>query len=136
MSTVSQQEALVFVMVTMAAADSNLSERELSRIGNLVDTLPVFDGYSRDQLVDTANRCTAILNEPNGLDKILGIIREGVPERLHDTAYAVGTEIAAADLHVEQEELRFLQMLRDELDLDKLVVAAIERSARARFRLP
>ena len=135
MSTISQQEALVFVMVTMAAADSNLSERELARIGNIVDTLPVFDGYSRDQLVDTANRCTEILNEPSGLDQILGIVHGALSERLYDTAYAVATEIAAADLHVEQEELRFLQMLRDELDLDKLVVAAIERSARARFRL-
>ena len=135
MNTISQQEALVYIMVTMAAADSSLSERELSRIGNVVDTLPVFAGYSRDQLVETANDCTAILNDPSGLDRILEIVQDVLPERLHDTAYAVATEIAAADLHVEQEELRFLQLLRDEFDLDKLVVAAIERSARARFRL-
>ena len=44
-------------------------------------------------------------------------------------------EVAAADLHVEQEELRFLQMLRDRLELDKLLVAAIERSARVRYRI-
>ncbi|WP_421854185.1 tellurite resistance TerB family protein [Oricola sp.] len=135
MNTISQQEALVYIMVTMAAADSSLSERELSRIGNVVDTLPVFAGYSRDQLVETANDCTAILNDPSGLDRILEIVQDVLPERLHDTAYAVATEIAAADLHVEQEELQFLQLLRDEFDLDKLVVAAIERSARARFRL-
>ena len=41
--------------------------------------------------------------------------------------------MAAADLHVEQEELRFLQMLRDALDLDPLTIAAIERGARARY---
>ena len=46
----------------------------------------------------------------------------------------VTVEVAAADLHVEQEELRFLQMLRDRLDLDKLAIAAIERSARVRYR--
>jgi uncharacterized membrane protein YebE (DUF533 family) len=135
MSKISEQEALVYVMVTMAAADSNLSERELAGIGNLVDTLPIFDGYSRDQLVESANICTGILNEPNGIDEILKIVKNALSERLYDTAYAVGIEVAAADLHVEQEELRFLQMLRDELNLDKLVVAAIERSARARFRL-
>jgi tellurite resistance protein len=136
MSTLSTQEALVFVMVTMAAADSNLSERELSRIGNTVDTLPIFDGYSRDQLVETANRCTAILNEPSGIDQILGMVKASLTERLYDTAYAVAIEIASADLHAEQEELRLLQILRDEFELDNLVAAAIERSARARFRLP
>ena len=136
MSTLSQQEALAFIMVTMAAADTTLTDRELARIGNTVDTLPVFNGYSRDDLVETANRCTAILNEPSGLDEILGMVKENLPERLWDTAYAVAVEIAAADLHAEQEELRFLQILRDELELDNLVTAAIERSARARFRLP
>jgi uncharacterized tellurite resistance protein B-like protein len=136
MSAISQQEALVFIMVTMAAADSALSERELARIGNVVDTLPVFDGYSRDQLVETANRCTAIFSEPSGIDQILGMAKASLPDRLYDTAYAVAIEIASADLHASQEELRFLQILRDELELDNLVAAAIERSARARFRLP
>jgi tellurite resistance protein len=135
MSTISQQEALVFIMVTMAAADTTLTDRELARIGNTVDTLPVFAGFSRDQLVETANRCTGILNEPSGLDQILGMVKASLPERLYDTAYAVAVEIASADLHAEQEELRFLQIMRDEFELDNLVSAAIERSARARFRL-
>ena len=98
--------------------------------------MPVFDGFTRDQLVETANRCTAIINEPSGLDRILGMVKEALPERLYDTAYAVAVEVAAADLHAEQEELRLLQILRDEFELDALVSAAIERSARARFRLP
>lgn len=136
MSTLSQAEALAFIMVTMAAADTTLTERELARIGNTVDTLPIFDGFTRDQLVEAANRCTAIINEPSGLDQILAMVKSSLPERLYDTAYAVAVEIASADLHAEQEELRFLQILRDELDLDNLVAAAIERSARARFRLP
>jgi len=37
-------------------------------------------------------------------------------------------------LHVEQEELEFLQLMRDLWNLDELSVAAIERSARVRFR--
>lgn len=136
MSTISQQEALVYIMVTMAAADTTLTDRELARIGNTVDTLPIFDGFTRDDLVATANRVTEIINEPAGLDQILATVKDALPERLHDTAYAVAVEVAAADLHAEQEELRFLQILRDEFELDALVSAAIERSARARFRLP
>ena len=58
-----------------------------------------------------------------------------LPPRLHETAYALAVEVAAVDLHVEQEELRFLQILRDALNLDPLAIAAIERGARARYRV-
>ena len=57
-----------------------------------------------------------------------------LPAKLYDTAYALGVEVAAADLHVEKEELRILQLLRDRFKLDKLTVAAIERGAIARHR--
>jgi hypothetical protein len=62
------------------------------------------------------------------------VIANTLVPRLYETAYALAVEVAAADLHVEQEELRFLQLLRDRLDLDKLTVAAIEHGARVRYR--
>ncbi|MFK8033768.1 MAG: Tellurite resistance protein TerB, partial [Hyphomicrobiales bacterium] len=40
----------------------------------------------------------------------------------------------AADGKLEREEVRLLQMIRNRLNLDRLTVAAIERSAIARFR--
>ena len=43
-------------------------------------------------------------------------------------------EVAASDVDVKQEELVFLQMLEDRFALDKLAVAAIEHSARVRYR--
>ena len=61
-------------------------------------------------------------------------MHDALPHNLYDTAYALAVEIAAADLHVEQEELRLLQLLRDRLGLDKLTCAAIERGAMARYR--
>jgi hypothetical protein len=66
---------------------------------------------------------------------VLDIIATSLPTKFYDTAYALAVEVAAADLHVGQEELRFLQLLRDRLDLDKLAVAAIEHSARVRHRI-
>jgi len=39
-----------------------------------------------------------------------------------------------ADLRVVREEIRFLARLRDTLELDKLVTAALERSAAARYQ--
>ncbi|PYE86638.1 tellurite resistance TerB family protein [Phyllobacterium leguminum] len=134
MSKISPQDALVYIMVTTSAADTRMTDAELSSIGNIVTRLPVFRGFDSSRLPELAARCYALLEDEDGLDRILDIAHGALPERLYDTAYALAVEIAAADLHVEQEELLFLQMLRDRWTLDELTVAAIERSARVRFR--
>lgn len=129
----SQQEALIYAMVTLSAADSRMTDPELAKIGDIVRGLPIFGDFDPEKLVPTAEACGAILQEEDGLDRVLEVVA-ALPTRLHETAYALVVEVAAVDLHVEQEELRFLQMLRDRLALDALTVAAIERGARARYR--
>ncbi len=132
---VSVQEALLYVMVTMSAADSAMPDNELHSIGDLVKALPVFAGFDGDSIVKVAQACGELLQDPEGLDNILDLIAESLPQRLYDTAYALAVEVAAADGDVPEEELRLLELLRDRLSLDKLTVAAIERSAQARFRV-
>ncbi len=132
--SVTPHDALIYVMVTMSAVDSTMTDNELKKIGDIVQSLPIFDGYDRDALVATSRAASAILAEEDGLDALLDIVADTLPRKLHDTAYALAVEVAAVDLSVAQEELRFLQMLRDRLNLDKLTVAALERSAMARYR--
>ncbi len=134
MKTISPQDALVYIMVTTSAADTRMTDAELESIGNVVRRLPVFRGFDTARLPQLANACYELLADEDGLEKILDLAHAVLPEKLYDTAYALAVEVAAADLHVEQEELAFLQMLRDRWTLDELTVAAIERSARVRFR--
>lgn len=134
MKQISPQDALVYIMVTISAADTTMTDAELASIGNVVSRLPVFRGFDRARLPKLASDCYALLADEDGLDKILDLAQAALPEPLFDTAYALAVEVAAADLHVEQEELEFLQMMRDRWALDELTVAAIERSARVRFR--
>ena len=65
---------------------------------------------------------------------MLDLIADGLPERLHETAYVLAAEVAATDLRVKVEEVRFLELLAERLKLDKLVCAALERAARARHQ--
>lgn len=130
---ISPQEALIYVMVTMSAVDRSMDDAELQKIGQIVETLPAFKEYNSEDLVASSRACGEKLAADNGLNDTLELIRNTLPPRLRETAYALAVEVAAADLHVEQEELRFLQLLRDRLDLDKLTIAAIERGARARY---
>jgi tellurite resistance protein len=125
-------EALIYTMVTMSAVDRAMTDAELARIGEIVSNLPIFAEYDADRLVQTSETCGEILSQANGLQQVLQLIRSALPKKLRETAYAVALEVAAADLNVWPEETRFLEMLRDSLELDKLTTAAIERGIRAR----
>jgi len=131
---VSHHEALIFAMVTMSAVDRTMTDSELKKIGDVVQSMPVFEDFDEQRLITVAETCGEILQADDGLATILEMIRTCIPKKLHETAYAFSVEVAAADLHVEPEEVRFLQMLRDKLGIDKLTTAAIERGARARHR--
>ena len=132
--TMSRHEALVYIMVMMSAVDRAMTDAELERIGRLTSSLPVFEGFDEHRLLHIAGECTTLLGGPEGLDIALEVVREALPARYFDTAYALAVELAAADLFIRQEEIRLLQLLRDRLGLDKLTCAAIERGAMARLR--
>jgi len=123
--------ALIYVMVLMAAADSDMTDRELLMIGDLVQHLPVFRDFDAEKVVSVAEQCADILDAEGGLDAVLGLIEQALPEGLRDTAYAIACDIAAADGAVAQEELRLLEMIRHRLDVDRLTAAAIERGIAA-----
>lgn len=131
---ITHHEALIYVMVTMAAVDSTITDLELARIGSIVSHLPIFEDFNTDGLVPASTQVGEILGEDGGLDTVLATVATALPDKLYETAYALAVEIAAADLEIAQEELRFLQMLRDVFNLDRLTTAAIEVGARARHR--
>jgi len=133
-SPITIQDALIYIMVTMSAVDRSMTDAELGQIGDITRTVPIFNDFNEERLLRVSRDCGAILSEQDGLDTVLLIVHDALPHNLYDTAYALAVEIAAADLHVEQEELRLLQLLRDRLGLDKLTCAAIERGAMARYR--
>jgi tellurite resistance protein len=135
MSSPSVHEALIYIMVVMSAADRDMTDEELVRIGNIVRTWPVFVDFDEERLVDVAQDCQKLLQQEDGLGRVLSAVRTVVPKRLHDTAYALAFEVAAVDLEMRLEELRILQMLRENLAIEPSIVEAIERAAKARHRM-
>lgn len=129
---ISHQTAIIYAMVLVSASDAKMTDSELLTIGDVITHFPVFRDFPRDRLMIVAEECAAILVDPEGLDAVLGLIEEGLPDKLHETAYAAAVEVAAADEVVNQEELRVLERLRHRLEIERLFAGAIERSARAR----
>ncbi len=129
----SPQDALVALMVAVSVADSELRTSEMLAIQQLVNQLPVFSGYDIDRVKTVSQTVFDLIEEEDGLDALLGLVREALPHRLHETAYTLACDVAAADGKLMQAELRLLEDIRHELELDRLHAAAIERAARARF---
>jgi hypothetical protein len=126
--------ALIYMMVIVSAAESNLNDRELEVIGSIIRRLPVFRDFDRQTLPVVLNGCTEALARDDGLEETLQEINAALPAKLHETAYAIACDLVAADGSASQEELSILELIRHRLNVDRLTAAAIERGARARFQ--
>jgi len=135
MKAISHHTALIYTMVIVSAADGSMSEKELKIIGELTKVLPSFQGFDHSRLLAVCQECAQILQEPDGADAVMGLIDEGLPDVLHETAYWVALEVALADRRIALEEVRMLDALRRRLEIDKLTAAAIERGARAKYQV-
>lgn len=130
--SLSAQDCLVALMVAVSVSDENIGTAELIKIQSSVNILPIFADYDEDRLSTISKTVFDLFEQEDGLDALFGLIKEALPERLHETAYALACDIAAADGTLEETELRLLEEIRYELEIDRLHAAAIERGARAR----
>ncbi len=128
----SPQDCLVALMIAISASDEEIRTTELVKITAAVNILPVFADYDADRLKTISQTVFDLFEQEDGLDALFGLVRDNLPERLNETAYALACDVAAADGHLEETELRLLEEMRYELNIDRLHAAAIERGARAR----
>ncbi|MEO9683276.1 MAG: tellurite resistance TerB family protein [Tateyamaria sp.] len=126
------QDALVALMIAVSASDEDIRTVELVKINASVNHLPVFADYDLDRLNVTAQTVFDLFEQEDGLDALFGLVRDALPAHLNETAYALACDVAAADGSLEEAELRLLEEIRYELEIDRLHAAAIERGSRAR----
>jgi len=128
----SPQDCLVAVMIAVSASDEDIRTAELVKIQTAVNNLPIFGAYDLDRMQVMAQTVFDLFSVEEGLDALFGLVRDNLPEHLFETAYALACDVAAADGTLQETELRLLEEIRYELDIDRLHAAAIERGARAR----
>ena len=126
------EDALTALMIAVSASDEDIRTAELVKINNAINNLPVFANYDAARLPRVSRMVFDLLEQEDGLEALFGLIREALPERLFETAYALSCDVAAADGAIDQPEARMLEEIRYELNIDRLHAAAIERGARAR----
>ena len=130
--SLSPQDALAAVMIAVSASDEHMRTAELVAINRMVNQMPAFHGYDPDRIRQVSQTVFDLFEEEEGLDALFGLIRDALPARLIETAYAMACDVASADGSVRQLELEMLEEIRDQLAVDRLHAAAIEWGARVR----
>lgn len=130
----SSQDCLVAIMIAVSASDETIRMSELLTIQQQVNMLPVFAGYDVDRIQTISQTVFELFEDEDGLDALFGLVRDGLDKGLYETAYAFACDVAAADGLAGEAEIRLLEEIRYELNIDRLPAAAIERAARARYR--
>ena len=128
----SPQDCLVAIMIATSASDETIRTAELLAIQREVNHLPVFSDYDLDRMKGVAATVFELFEREDGLDLLFARVRANLPQRLFESAYAMACDVAASDGKRGETELRMLEEIRHELDIDRLHAAAIERGARAR----
>jgi tellurite resistance protein len=126
------EDCLIALMMAVSASDENIRTSELVTIDAIVNHLPVFANYDADRIKQVSQTVFDLFAVEDGLDALFGLIRENLPDKLYETAYALACDVAVADGRLREQELRLLEEIRYELSIDRLHAAAIERGARAR----
>ena len=130
--SMSPPDALIAVMIAVSASDEQMRTAELVAIQRIVNHIPVFLGYDSDRISVIAQTVFDLFEEEDGIAALFGLIRDALPERLNETAYALACDVASADGLLKEVELRMLEEVREELQIDRLHAAAIEWGARVR----
>jgi hypothetical protein len=130
----SPQDALVAVMLAVSVADETIRTSELVQISNLVENLPIFADYDQASSRRWAPWCWASSSARTASTACSPSCAATCPSgcgRRPTLWPATSPPPTAAS---PTPEGRMLEEIRDELGLDRLHAAAIERGARARFQ--
>ena len=133
-AVLSAQDALIAVMIATSSVDADQSDAELLTIEAEINSLPAFADYDHSRIPGINALVADLFDEDDGVEALIGLVREALPERFNETAYALACDIAAADGKVNISEMRFLESVRHDLKVGRLASAAIERGARARHQ--
>ena len=129
--------ALIYGMILASASGENgVDDKALATINTVCTYLPIFEDFNRKEMDEISASCVEILTTENGIELIFSMVEEMLPENLYETFYALAVEIICVHSTATQEELKLLEIIRHRFNIDRLIAAAIERGAKARYFPP
>jgi tellurite resistance protein len=103
-------EAFAAIALVAVAVDGHLSEAEIRTISTTLSRMQLFRSYPNEVLGRMFEKLATIMQR-QGTDTLLRAAISALPYELHETAFAVATDIVLADGEVTDEEETILNWL-------------------------
>jgi tellurite resistance protein len=125
--TFSPTEAMSALVLSIVIVDGDLADEEVRLIIHSLGRMQLFRSYSEDMLINLLNKAMGTLKR-RGFKKVLDAAVESLPHYLHETAFAVATDLVLADGEVTEEEENVLTYLSQTLNVSENTAQEIVRS--------
>lgn len=112
----SKEEAFVAVSLVSVAADGVITEEEARGLFVQLYRMKMFSGYNDNQMSSMFNKLINIIKK-KGMDSLVVMAKESLPEDMKATAFAVATDLALADGEIAEEEKMLLTKIQQSLGI-------------------
>ncbi len=112
----SKEEAFSAVSLVSVAADGVITEEEARGLFVQLYRMKMFSGYNDNQMSSMFNKLINIIKK-KGMDSLVVMAKESLPEDMKATAFAVATDLALADGEIAEEEKMLLTKIQQSLGI-------------------
>ena len=114
----SPAEAFAGILLVAIAADGCLGREESQSFMLTLYKMKLFQSYPNDHVSRMINKLTKIA-QTTDLDRLLNVAVQCLPEYLHETVFAVATDLILSDGEVSEAEEYILSKLYNCLSISK-----------------
>ncbi|AFZ37822.1 hypothetical protein Sta7437_4353 [Stanieria cyanosphaera PCC 7437] len=120
----SPAESFAGIMLATIAADGYLANEEIQSLVATLYRMKLFQSYPSDHVSRMINKLMKII-EIQGVDSLLKVAVSSLPEYLHETVFAVATDLILSDGEVSDDEEAVLSKLCRSLSISQETVNQI-----------
>lgn len=117
-----KEESFASIALAAVAADGMITNEEVQGLVTSLVRMKTYAGYNGNQMGAMLNKIAGIMQK-QGLDALLTMSKETLPQDMRETAFAVATDLALADGEIADREKDILTRIQQGLGIpeDKAV---------------
>ena len=112
----SKEEAFAAVALAAVAADGYISEEEGRGIITGLARMKLFENYNPNKMGSMFNKLIGIIKN-QGIESLITLSKETLPQEIRETAFAVATDLALADGTLDKSEKDILTKIQQTLEV-------------------
>ena len=120
------KESFAAIMLAAMAVDGYMAEEELQNLMTTLKRTKLYKDKSKASIINTLNKLLRII-KTYGVDSLLQLALPSLPEYLHETVFALATDVTLSDGAMFEEELDMLSKLSVQLSIPEETVNQITK---------